>query len=272
MINDTARLTAAHEPLLPTVGVDPELSAWGVDASADILCWDASGVDPTPRPQPGRCPLAAVRPWKAEFLSRTLRAEFDECPLGSDDLWGSVDWQTRWPTNPGGQMRRMTWPMLMSMIVLLAACDGAGTNRYRVPNGSMEPGIKAGATVTAEEAGEGTYRGRRGDVVVFQRPDSWPTEVGDTLVKRVIAVAGETVACCDESGRVTVDGAVLDEPYLGSNAPLTAASNGCRGRRFGPATVPDDHVFLLGDSRLISVDSACHGPVPTADVIGVVRP
>jgi hypothetical protein len=53
-------------------------------------------------------------------------------------------------------------------------------------------------------------------------------------------------------------------------APVTGATDGCRGRQFGPVAVPDGQVFLLGGTRLISVDSACHGPVPTAAVVGTV--
>ncbi|MGW7288158.1 SMI1/KNR4 family protein [Streptomyces sp. NPDC054847] len=71
---------------------EPELIAWGVDASADILCWDASGDDP------GAWPVLVYNRddalWRrfdctmAEFLVRVLRAEFDECPLGGLALWG----------------------------------------------------------------------------------------------------------------------------------------------------------------------------------------
>lgn len=137
----------------------------------------------------------------------------------------------------------------------------------------MEPGIKAGTTVEADDVTGGTYQGHRGDIVVIRRPESWPAESGsgDILVKRVLAVAGDTVARCDEAGRVTVNGTALDEEYLGEMAPITDATDGCRGRQFGPVAVPEGQVFLLGDVRLISVDSACHGPVPTAAVVGIVR-
>lgn len=72
----------------------PELIAWAVDASADILCWDASGDDPDRWPV-----LVCARDddlWRrydcgmAEFLSRVLRADFDECPLGDLSLWGKT--------------------------------------------------------------------------------------------------------------------------------------------------------------------------------------
>ncbi|HET9138692.1 signal peptidase I [Actinophytocola sp.] len=159
----------------------------------------------------------------------------------------------------------------LTFVVLLGACGAADKDRFRVAGGSMEPGIEAGTTVVADPVTDGGYQGRRGDVVVFQRPNSWPAEGGDTLVKRVIAIGGETVACCDRLGRVTVDNVALDEPYLGDNAPLHAPAGTCRGRQFGPVAVAADHVFVLGDTRLLSVDSACHGPIPVSAVVGIVK-
>lgn len=158
--------------------------------------------------------------------------------------------------------------IVLALTLVLVGCGG--DNRYQVDSGSMEPTIKAGSTVVADEVAAGRYEGRRGDIVVFRRPASWPPEAGDILVKRVVATGGETVACCDQQGRVTVDGHALDEPYLGTNAPLDGPAGGCGGRRFGPVTVPADDLFVLGDTRLISVDSACHGPIPADAVIGVV--
>lgn len=82
-------------------GVTPELIAWGVDTSADILCWDATDEDPS------RWPVLVYNRddmiWRrydcgmVEFLLRVLRAEFDECPLGDLSIWGhaSVTFLTR---------------------------------------------------------------------------------------------------------------------------------------------------------------------------------
>ncbi|MEV2224520.1 hypothetical protein AB0E01_32240 [Nocardia vinacea] len=72
-------------------GVSPELIAWGASASADILCWDASGDDPE------RWPVMVCNRddhlWRrydvgmAGFLVRIMRGEFYECPLGGLNLW-----------------------------------------------------------------------------------------------------------------------------------------------------------------------------------------
>ena len=80
------------------------------------------------------------------------------------------------------------------------------------------------------------------------------------------------IACCDVDGRVTVDGVALNEPYIGEDSSLDAPPDAghCTPRRFGPVTVEPGHVFVLGDSRGISMDSRCLGTVPNDRVIGVL--
>ncbi|NCB51010.1 MAG: signal peptidase I [Clostridia bacterium] len=88
------------------------------------------------------------------------------------------------------------------------------------------------------------YSPEQGDVIVF-RKDSFMDE---PLVKRIIAVGGQTVDIDFDNGVVYVDGEVLDEPYI---AELTKA----RLDFYGPVTVPDGYVFVMGDNRMHSNDS-----------------
>ncbi len=85
---------------------------------------------------------------------------------------------------------------------------------------------------------------------------------GDTMVKRVVALPGETVE--GREGRVFVDGRELHEPYLARDQVTSA---------FRPERVPADHLWVLGDSRESSVDSRSFGPIPVDDLEGraVVR-
>jgi signal peptidase I len=77
------------------------------------------------------------------------------------------------------------------------------------------------------------------------------------LIKRVVAVGGQTVEIRD--GTLFVDGVAVDEPYL---------SPGVRMSDYGPTTVPEGHVFVMGDNRGQSEDSRRFGAIPEESIIG----
>ncbi|MFF7638150.1 signal peptidase I [Kitasatospora sp. NPDC008050] len=132
---------------------------------------------------------------------------------------------------------------------------------YVVPTGSMEPTISAGDTVLARKVDGGPVG--RGDIVVFHDP-TWGNA---TLVKRVVAVGGDTVAYGSAEHSLTVDGKPVTEPYLAPDqVPNTPFS----------VQVPAGRLFLLGDNRGGSLDSRSHldvlaGTVPASDVIARVE-
>ncbi|MEV0640369.1 signal peptidase I [Streptomyces sp. NPDC050619] len=133
-------------------------------------------------------------------------------------------------------------------IVLFLGGFGWGAVTYRpytVPTSSMTPTIDAGDRVLAERVDGDEVR--RGDVVVF-KDTAWVTNA--PVVKRVVAVGGDTVACCTD-GKLTVNGKQIEEPYLpkGSVAEITD---------FPTVTVPKGRLFLLGDEREGSLDSTAH--------------
>ncbi|AEH10949.1 MULTISPECIES: signal peptidase I [Protofrankia] len=82
------------------------------------------------------------------------------------------------------------------------------------------------------------------------------------FIKRVIGVGGDTVACCDAQGRVTVNGQPLDEPYVYENSPLGG------GREFEPVKVPPGELWVMGDHRGESSDSRVNGTIPQSKVVG----
>ncbi|MEU4035799.1 signal peptidase I [Streptomyces collinus] len=116
---------------------------------------------------------------------------------------------------------------------------------YTVPTSSMTPTIDIGDRVLAERVDGGEVK--RGDVVVFRDKD-WVANA--KVVKRVVAVGGDTVSCCTD-GKLTVNGKQIDEPYLpeGSLAEI---------KNFPTVTVPEGRLFLLGDERQGSLDSTAH--------------
>ncbi|MFI8002748.1 signal peptidase I [Streptomyces sp. NPDC086010] len=140
---------------------------------------------------------------------------------------------------------------------------------YTVPTDSMTPTVNAGDRVLAERV-DGTDV-RRGDVVVFT-DSAW----GDVpMVKRVVGVGGDTIACCGDDGRLTVNGKPIDEPYLrAAGASSFAGADGkapASAQKF-TADVPEGQLFLLGDERSTSMDSRVHledpghGSVPRSAV------
>ncbi|MFB6781506.1 MULTISPECIES: signal peptidase I [unclassified Streptomyces] len=129
---------------------------------------------------------------------------------------------------------------------------------YTVPTESMTPTVHAGDRVLAERVDGAEVR--RGDVVVFKDP-AW----GDMpMVKRVVGIGGDLIACCEKNGRLTVNGKPIEEPYLQTKS-LASVKN-------FSAEVPKGQLFLLGDERSGSLDSRVHlddpgqGSVPRSAV------
>ena len=177
---------------------------------------------------------------------------------------------------------------------------------YLIPSESMEPTLHGcpGCTGDRIVVDKATYRfgePEPGDVVVFKGPPSWSTEYQSTrsdnvvvrgvetvaslaglvppdendLVKRVIAIEGQTVQCLPGDPTVLVDGEPLAEPYI--DRTLRGNDSACQGMFFGPVTVPQGHVWVMGDNRANSKDSRFHlsdelqGTIPVSDIIGKVR-
>ncbi|WP_436758231.1 signal peptidase I [Streptosporangium sp. V21-05] len=135
--------------------------------------------------------------------------------------------------------------LIMPMITGCGLVDRiAGRKQYGVPNGVMEPTIKAGSKVTATQTG-GRYVPKFGDVILFETPRTW----GGTGIRisRVIGVPGIAVRCCDGQGRMTLNGQPLRESYI-KEPPASRLV-------FGPVTVPEGRVWVQGDNRHISIDS-----------------
>ncbi|GAA2720389.1 signal peptidase I [Cellulomonas aerilata] len=149
--------------------------------------------------------------------------------------------------------RHLTAAVAVAGAVLLVR--GTALEPLTVASPSMEPTLDVGSTVVVDKL---THRWRGvdvGDVVVFTDPED-----GDDAVKRVVALAGQTVALRDAV--LHVDGVAVDEPQVDLSR--------IDGTWFGPVTVPEASVFVLGDSRGVSIDSRTYGSVPLDAVEGRV--
>jgi signal peptidase I len=129
---------------------------------------------------------------------------------------------------------------------------------YLEQSTSMQPTIAPGDQMLAVEGSSGI---RRGDIVVLRVPAK-VSGTDELFVKRVIALPGDHVACCNAKRQVTVNGKALSENYLYPGDPPSRT-------RFS-ATVRKGEIWVMGDHRNISVDSRRWGQVPLRGVVGRV--
>jgi signal peptidase I len=256
-----------------------------------------SAPDPSDDEEPGTTVLGARRHRRGGAASGPGRDEDDGAAHTSGPGRRGAE---------GGRKKRKGsfWrelPLLVVVAIVLTFVIQTFVARiYVIPSASMEQTLHGcdGCANDRVAVDKVTYRfgdPSPGDVVVFKGPQAWldNDEVGETqpssnplvrgfqdalslvglaapnekdFVKRVIATGGQTVACCDASNRVLVDGKPITEPYLYYQPGL-----GTKQATFDPVRVPDGQLWVMGDNRNNSADARFHGPVPVSDVIGKVR-
>lgn len=135
---------------------------------------------------------------------------------------------------------------------------------FYIPSGSMEPTLEIGDRVLVNKISYDIADVDRGDIVVFERPDSWGTGDIEDLIKRVIGLPGDTISVID--GQVLINGEVLEEGYLpeGVTTPAFFPDSGC----VPECTLGPDEIFVLGDNRGNSDASNHFGPLPFDTVVG----
>ena len=201
----------------------------------------------------------------------------------------------RKPAARRGRRKRSFWrefPILVVIALLLAVVIKTyAIQAFFIPSGSMENTLEINDRVLVNKLVYDVRGIHRGDIVVFNGDGSWdpgtaPRDTnfvvkfaqgfasmfgfghpGDILIKRVIGLPGDKVACCDAQGRVTVNSVPLTEQsYLyPGDAPSEIRFN---------IVVPPGRLWVMGDHRLISDDSRNHlgqpggGTIPENAVIG----
>jgi signal peptidase I len=200
------------------------------------------------------------------------------------------------PTSHVSERRRQSLPLWQEVLVLLVLALGLAiviktffVQAFYIPSGSMDDTLVKNDRILVEKMSYWFGDVQRGDVVVFDDPGGWLTPqesthasnpisralefvglypAGGHLVKRVIGIGGDHVACCTR-GLVTVNGVPLHEQsYLGPGDQPS--------QEHFSVNVPPGHLWVMGDNRANSADSRAHlgspggGFVPEDDVVGKV--
>lgn len=132
---------------------------------------------------------------------------------------------------------------------------------YEIPSGSMEDTIEIQDRVFSEKVTLGTEGIVPGEIYTFQDPN----DPSRTLIKRCIAVGGQTVDVHD--GNLYVDGVLQDEPY--TEGKPTYELQTLPGVHIEyPYTVPAGYMWMMGDNRTNSADSRYFGAVPQSSATG----
>ncbi|MEU9701835.1 signal peptidase I [Streptomyces sp. NPDC047981] len=183
-------------------------------------------------------------------------------------------------------------PLLIGIALVLALVIKTFlVQAFSIPSDSMMNTLQRGDRVLVDKLTPWFgSEPERGEVVVFHDPGGWleneptpdpnvlqeflsfiglmPSAEEKDLIKRVIAVGGDTVSC-KEGGKVILNGKALDETSY-----IYPGSSPCGDKPFGPLTVPKGSIWVMGDNRQNSLDSRYHmnlaggGTVPNDQVVG----
>lgn len=124
---------------------------------------------------------------------------------------------------------------------------------------SMYPTLEHGDWLTVSSVNTAI---ENGDIVVVTQPN----ELNEPLIKRVIAKSGDVIDINFNTGKVTVNGKTLNEPYV---AEITHR----KGDFNGPLVIPEGYLFVMGDNRNNSLDSRFDtiGLIDERYVLGVAQ-
>lgn len=161
--------------------------------------------------------------------------------------------------------------ILIITFLLGNVLDTYVVSTFSIPSESMNDTLQVNDRIAVNKLVPGVTPLQRGDVIVFQDPSNWlsaaekPDGTG-YLVKRVIAVGGDAISCCDAAGHLLLNGKPLIETYIKpGDVPSQITFN---------EKVPAGTVWVMGDNRSNSKDSRYEGDsktgkfVPVKDIVG----
>jgi signal peptidase I len=157
--------------------------------------------------------------------------------------------------------------VLIVVVVLLAfGVRTFGYQTFWIPSTSMVPTLQKGDRILVQKAFFNWHHLHQGDIVVFARPPRDHCGGSADLVKRIVALPGQTIYSAGNT--VYVNGRPLAEPYLPRIDPLGPPIPDAS--RLHPYRVPTGDFYVLGDNRQISCDSRFWGPITGTSIVGQV--
>ena len=189
---------------------------------------------------------------------------------------------TAYPEAPKGRSSLSEWiKAIVFSVLFVVTFRGVVAQAYQIPTGSMENTLLVGDYLFINKMLYGSeidiglggrrifyYRlpafrtPRQGDVIVFRYPEN-PRQ---DFIKRCVAVGGQTVTIRNKV--LYVDGVRQEEPYAIHVDTRVLPKQLSHRDNFGPYTVPEGHIFMMGDNRDNSHDSRFWGALPAALVKG----
>jgi signal peptidase I len=198
------------------------------------------------------------------------------------DERGAVSPEASPPASPAGRSSKKAVLLIVALVLGGALILSPILLRrfvieaFQIPSGAMTPALVVGDHMLCSKWPQDV---RRGDVVVFR----YPLDPSTDYVKRVIALAGDTIEVPDTG--VVINGQPVARRLIGNRCPDDMEADGAcenweetigdhtfevlRGERrhgFGPVVVPAGHVFVMGDNRENSSDSRVWGFLPLANI------
>ena len=136
---------------------------------------------------------------------------------------------------------------------------------YRVQQQSMEVTLLPDQYVLVDKLTPRWAPYSRGDIIVFEPPETWSSGGGVPFIKRIIGVEGDRVELRD--GKVYVNSIALDEPYINTDNGIPQTTDPQAGG-LSEWYVPAGDLLVMGDNRQNSADSRSFGPIEVSHVIG----
>jgi signal peptidase I len=154
----------------------------------------------------------------------------------------------------GGGVIEFLVILLVSFALVFGFVRPFVVEAFYIPSESMVPTLRVGDRVLVNKFIYRFAEPARGDVIVFESVEGG----NEDLIKRVVGVPGDEISV--RGGKLLVNGEPQREPYVNRKYPDRSFS--------APTTVPDGHVFVMGDNRANSRDSRFFGTVPEKRIEG----